>query len=175
MGTSWSRDPLGFWQINREGMLAKLMGYGLSHNSHLGDVLSPFIVNESSVNGKAGAICIMPNPATRFFTGNVQQWLYIFLGLAKRLGFDLDRDMKTPLYLVRRLERWMEFVLPHHGGNGKDRGCSARDLTKTSAPQAFRLSSIQESIQFLRLDLFGERHQATAEDQLIRSGLVSRL
>ncbi len=98
------------------------------------------------------------------------------------MGFDLERNMKTTLHMVRRLQCWMnkEFVLPH-GGNGSDGNIrrlivsSARDLAKTSAPQAFGVRSVQELKQFLRLDMFGKRHQATAKDRLRGSGLVSRL
>ena len=169
--------------INREGMLARLMSYGLSHNSRLGAVLSPCIIDESSVNSEDGTIRIRPNPATRFFTDDVQHGLCIYLGLAELLGFDLERDMKTTLHVVRRLQRWMkkEFVLPHGGndndGNNLRRSIvgSARDLAETSAPQAFGVHSVRELKQFLRLDVFGERHQATAEDRLRGSELVSRL
>jgi hypothetical protein len=136
--------------IDREGMLAKLMSYGLSHNLRLGAVHSPCIVDESSANGEDGPIRIRPNPATRFFTNDVQHELCIYLGLAELLGFDLECDMKTTLYVVRWLERWMkkEFVLPHHGGDDKDGNprrlivSSARDLAETSAPQAFRVPSV---------------------------------
>jgi len=163
-------------------MLARLMSYGLSHNSRLGAVLSPCIIDESSTNSEDGTIRIRPNTATRFFTDDVQHGLCIYLGLAELLGFDLERDMKTTLHVVRRLQRWMkkEFVLPH-GGNGSDGDIrrsivgSARDLAETSAPQAFGVRSVRELKQFLRLDVFGERHQATAEDRLRGSGLVSRL
>lgn len=170
--------------INREGLLAKLMSYGLSHNSRLGAVLSPCIIDESSKGSDDGTIRIRPNPATRFFTDDVQHGLCIYLGLAEILGFDLERDMRTTLYVVRRLQRWMkkEFVLPVEGGakdgNGK-RGRSivgsARDLAETSAPQAFGVNSIQELKHFLKLDIFGEKHQSTAEDRLMGSELVSRL
>jgi hypothetical protein len=88
-------------------MLAKLMSYGLSYNSRLGAVLSPCITDESSENGKDSMIRIRPNPATRFFTDNVQHRLCIYLGLAKLLGFDMECDMKTNLYVVRRLQCWM--------------------------------------------------------------------
>ncbi|KAL3806619.1 hypothetical protein ACHAXA_004423 [Cyclostephanos tholiformis] len=169
--------------INREKLLAKLMSYGLSHNSRLGAVLSPCLIDESYVNSEDGTIRIRPNPATRFFTDDVQHGLCIYLGLAELLGFDLERDMKTTLYVVRRLQRWMkkEFVLPRGGNeckNGNQRRLivgSARDLAETSAPQSFGVHSVQELKQFLRLDLFGERHQATAEDRLMGSELVSRL
>jgi len=166
--------------INREKMLAKLMSYGLSHNSRLGAVLSPCIIDESSINNEDG-IRIRPNPATRFFTDDVQHGLCIYLGLAELLGFDLERDMKTTLYVVRRLQHWMkkEFVLPRGGNdNGNHRRLivsSARDLAETSAPQAFGVRSVHELKQFLKLDVFGEKHQATAEDRLKKSGLVSRL
>jgi hypothetical protein len=76
-------------------MLAKLMSYGLSHISRLGAVLSPCIVDESSANGEDSVIHIRPNPATRFFTDNVQHELCMYLGLAEVLGFDLERDLKT--------------------------------------------------------------------------------
>ncbi len=159
-----------------------MMSYGLSHNSPLGAILSPCIANKLSTNSKDSMICIRPNPTTRFFTNNVQHGLCIYLGLAKLLGFDLGCNMKTTLYVVRWLQRWMkkEFVLSC-GGNDNDRnllrsivGC-ARDLAETSAPQAFRVRSVWELKQFLRLDVFGERHQATAEDWLRGGGLVSRL
>ena len=139
--------------------------------------------DESSVNSEDGTIRIRPNPATRFFTDDVQHGLCIYLGLAELLEFGLERDMKTTLHVVRRLQRWMkkEFVLPH-GGNDNDGNNllrsivgSARDLAETSAPQAFRVCSVRELKQFLRLDVFGERPQATAKDQLRGSELVSRL
>ncbi len=97
------------------------MSYGLSHNSRLGTILSPYIIDESSANGKDGAMRIRPNPATRFFTNNKHHGLCIYLGLAKRLGLDLEPSMKTTLYVVQWLQCWMkkEFVLPHHGGNNK--------------------------------------------------------
>jgi hypothetical protein len=169
--------------INREKLLAKLMSYGLSHNSRLGAVLSPCIIDESSKDSDDGTIRIRPNPATRFFTDDVQHGLCIYLGLAELLGFDLERDMKTTLYVVRRLQRWMkkEFVLPRgaaNDGNENRRQLivgSARDLAETSAPQAFGVHSVESLKQFLRLDVFGEKHQATAEDRLMRSELVSRL
>ena len=168
--------------INRERMLARLMSYGLSHNSRLGAVLSPCIIDKSSTNSEDGTIRIRPNTATRFFTDDVQHGLCIYLGLAELLGFDLERDMKTTLHVVQRLQRWMkkEFVLPH-GGNGSDGDIrrsivgSARNLAETSAPQAFGVRSVRELKQFLRLDVFSERHQATAEDRLRGSELVSRL
>lgn len=165
--------------IHREGTLAKLMGYGLTHNSRLGAVLSPCIIDEASKNNEDGIIRIKPNPTTRFFTDDVQHGLCIYLGLAELLGFDLERDMKTMLYVVRRLQHWMkkEFVLPEgtkmpHGGGIVS---SAKDMGETSAPQAFGVRSVQELRQFLRLDVFGEVLQARAEDRLRESGLVSRL
>ena len=169
--------------INRENLLSKLMCIGLSHNSRLNAVLSPCIIDESSKDSPDGTIRIKPNTKTRFFTDDTQHGLCIYLGLAELLGFDLERDMKTTLYVVRRLQHWMgkEFVLPENkanGGNGKEKKkivSSARDVAETSAPQAFGIHSIQELRQFLKLDVFGEMHQVRAEDQLLRSGLVSRL
>ena len=166
--------------IHREGTLAKLMGFGLTHNSRLGAVLSPCIIDESSKNNEDGIIRIKPNPTTRFFTDDVQHGLCIYLGLAELLGFDLERDMKTMLYVVRRLQHWMkkEFVLPEGTKvppNGGGIVCSAKDMGETSAPQAFGVRSIHELRQFLRLDVFGEVSQARAEDRLRESGLVSRL
>ena len=118
-GSSHGGNAAGL--INWEGMLAKLMSYGLLHNLHLGAVLSPCIVNKLSANGEDGVIRIRPNPTTRFFTDNVQYKLCIYLGLAELLGFDLERNMKTTFYVVRRLQHWMkEFVLPHHPGDNKD-------------------------------------------------------
>ncbi len=55
------------------------MSYGLLHNSRLGAVLSLCIVDKSSANGEDGATRIRPNPATRFFTDNVQHGLCIYL------------------------------------------------------------------------------------------------
>ncbi len=71
--------------------------------------------------------------------------------MAKLLGFDLDCNMKTTIYVVRQLECWMmkEFVLPHQGGddkNGNPRMVivgSARDLAKMSALQAFGVRSVR--------------------------------
>jgi hypothetical protein len=76
-GGSRSNNAEGL--INREGMLAKLMSFGLSHNSRLDTILSPCIIGESSAKGRDGAICIRPDPATRFFTDNVQHGLCIYL------------------------------------------------------------------------------------------------
>ena len=49
------------------------------------------------------------------------------LGLAELLGFELERDMKTTLYVVRRLQRWTkkEFVLleSSDGGTLEDEYC----------------------------------------------------
>lgn len=166
--------------IHREGTLAKLMGFGLTHNSRLGAVLSPCIIDESSKDNEDGIIRIKPNPTTRFFTDDVQHGLCIYLGLAELLGFDLEHDMKTMLYVVRRLQHWMkkEFVLPEGAKvppNGGGIVCSAKDVGETSAPQAFGVRSVQELRQFLRLDVFGEVLQTRAEDRLKESGLVSRL
>ncbi len=72
------------------------------------------------------------------------------------------------------------FVLPRGGGDDNDGNPrrsivgSARDLAESSAPQAFGVRSVRELKQFLRLNVFDERHQATAEDRLRGSGLVSR-
>ncbi|KAL7529601.1 hypothetical protein ACHAXR_003048 [Thalassiosira sp. AJA248-18] len=162
--------------INREAMLAKFMSYGLSHNSRLNAVLSPCIVDES-FKSKDGTIRIKPNTTTRFFTDDTQHGLCIMLGLTELLGFDLERDMKqTTLYVVRRLQTWMgkEFVLPKSDGNARIVS-SAKDVAETSAPQAFGIHSVQELKHFLRLDVFGEMHQARTEDRLRNSGLVSRL
>ncbi|KAL7530473.1 hypothetical protein ACHAWF_003390 [Thalassiosira exigua] len=165
--------------INREGMLAKFMSVGLSHNSRLNAVLSPCIVDESSKDGPDGSIRIRPNTKTRFFTDDTQHGLCIYLGLAELLGFDLERDMGKTLYVVRRLQRWMgkEFVLPE--GRGRGTGAKivgdARDVAETSAPQAFGIQSVQDLRNFLTLDVFGERHQVRVEDRLGRSRLVSRL
>ena len=161
--------------INRESILARAMSFGLSHNSRLNAVLSPCIVDESSKGSKDGTILLRPNVNTRFFTDDVQHGMCIYLGLAELLGFDLERDMKETLHVVRKLQRWMgkEFVLPE-GKTGKIVS-GAKDLAETSAPQAFGIRSLRELRQFLRLDVFGERHQARMEDSLSRSGLVSRL
>jgi hypothetical protein len=125
-----------------------------------GAVLSLYIVDKLSANGKDGAICIRPNPATRFFTDNVQHGLCIYLGLAELLRLDLERGMKTILYVVQWLQCWVkkEFVLPYHGGNNKDGNprrliiSFARDSAEMSTPQAFGVLSVWEFKQFLRLD-----------------------
>ena len=166
--------------INREGMLAKFMSMGLSHNSRLNAVLSPCIIDESSKDSPDGTIRIKPNTTTRFFTDDTQHGLCIILGLAELLGFDLERDMKQTLYVVRRLQTWMgkEFVLPAgntRNSNGKGIVASAKDVAETSAPQAFGVRTIQELKHFLRLDVFGELEQVRSEDRLRNSGLVSRL
>eukprot|EP00580_Thalassiosira_gravida_P015285 CAMPEP_0201663594 /NCGR_PEP_ID=MMETSP0494-20130426/5333_1 /ASSEMBLY_ACC=CAM_ASM_000839 /TAXON_ID=420259 /ORGANISM="Thalassiosira gravida, Strain GMp14c1" /LENGTH=717 /DNA_ID=CAMNT_0048142213 /DNA_START=151 /DNA_END=2304 /DNA_ORIENTATION=- len=164
--------------IHRESMVAKCMSYALSHNSRLNAVLSPCIVDESSKPNEDGTIRLRPNTTTRFFTDDTQHGLCIYLGLAELLGFDLERDMKDTLYVVRRLQHWMkkEFVLPAGKANGNRKiVSSAKDVAETSAPQAFGIHSIQELRQFFRLDVFGEVHQARAEELLGRSGLVSRL
>ncbi|KAL7463530.1 hypothetical protein ACHAXS_003889 [Conticribra weissflogii] len=207
--------------IRREALLSKLMSYGLSHNARLNAVLSPCIVVqpsnksesespsdtvspsnpiESNTNTNAnnaenleeGTILIKPDTSTRFFSDDVQHGLCIYLGLAELLGFDLERDMKVMLYVVRRLQRWMgkEFVLPEsynyrHGdgiGNGYKNGTGqvkivahAKDLAETSAPQAFGVETIGELKRFLELDVFGERRTDGAEGRLMRSGLISKL
>ena len=61
--------------------------------------------DESSVNSEDGTIRIRPNPATRFFTDDVQHGLRIYLGLAELLEFGLECDMKTTLHMVWRLQR----------------------------------------------------------------------
>ena len=86
--------------IRQEGMLAKFMSLGLSHNSRLNAVLSPCIVDESSKSNEDGTILIRPNTRTRFFTDNTQHGLCIYLGLVELLGFNLERDMKQTLYVV---------------------------------------------------------------------------
>lgn len=165
--------------IQRESMLAKFMSYGLSHNSRLNAVLSPCIIDESSKNSEDGTIRIKPNTTTRFFTDDTQHGLCICLGLGELLGFDLERDMRTTLYVVRRLQGWMgkEFVLPatESGTPRRNIVSSARDVAETSAPQAFGIQSIEELKQFMKLDVFGDLDQARSEDRLGRSGLVSRL
>ncbi|EJK61201.1 hypothetical protein THAOC_18353, partial [Thalassiosira oceanica] len=128
--------------INRESLLAWAMSYGLSHNSRLGAVLSPCIVDESSRTSD-GTVLIRPNPRTRFFTDDVQHGLCVYLGLAELLGFDLERDMPRTLYVVRRLQGWMgkEYVIPasKKGAVPTSRRpvSDARDVAETSAPQAF--------------------------------------
>ena len=165
--------------INREGMLAKFMSYGLAHNSRLNAVLAPCIVDEASKASPDGTLRLRPNTETRFFTDDTQHGLCIQLGLAELLGFDLERDMKRTLYVVRRLQRWMgkEFVLPARDGAGERRKIvgDARDVGETSAPQAFGIRSIQELRQFLSLDVFGEMPHKSAESRLRRSRLVSRM
>ncbi|KAL9184640.1 hypothetical protein ACHAXT_012610 [Thalassiosira profunda] len=164
--------------IHRESILAKFMSFGLSHNSRLNAVLSPCIVDESSKNSPDGTIRIRPNTTTRFFTDDTQHGLCIYLGLAELLGFDLERDMKQTLYVVRRLQKWMkkEFVLPAEQADGKRKIVgSARDLAETSAPQAFGIHTVRELRHFLGLDVFGEMQGVGAEGRLGKSGLVSRL
>ena len=166
--------------INREGILAKLMSYGLSHNGRLNAVLSPCIV-VSDQPAEDGTILIKPNPNTRFFTDDTQHGLCIYLGLAELLGFDLERDMKWTLYVVRRLQRWMgkEFVLPESSisNNNLNRKIvsDAKDMMETSAPQAFGVKSIGELRQFLKLDVFGDLKYERAKKRLLESGLVSKL
>jgi len=161
--------------INREGILAKFMSFSLSHSSQLNTVLSPCIIDEASKNSPDGTIRIKPNTKTRFFTDDTQHGLCIVLGLAEVLGFDLERDMKQTLYVVRRLQKWMnkEFVLP--AGKPGNIVSSAKDMCETSAPQAFGVHSVGQLKQFLQLDLFGEMHQMRSEDRLRDSRLVSRL
>lgn len=165
--------------INRENLLSKLMSIGLSHNSRLNAVLSPCIIDESSKNSPDGTIRIRPNTKTRFFTDDTQHGLCIYLGLAEILGFDLERDMKTTLYVVRRLQTWMgkEFVLPESKAKNNHGSIvsSAKDLAETSAPQAFGIHTVQQLRYFLKLDCFGEMQQVRAEGQLMNSGVVSRL
>mmetsp|Transcript_2874 Transcript_2874/g.6274 ORF Transcript_2874/g.6274 Transcript_2874/m.6274 type:complete len:449 (+) Transcript_2874:1-1347(+) len=202
--------------IRREGLLSKLMSYGLSHNARLNAVLSPCIVvqpsqqykfessfntasatnandndNNNNNNNKTleeGTILIKPDTSTRFFSDDLQHGLCIYLGLAELLGFDLERDMKVTLYVVRRLQRWMgkEFVLPdsrddhHANANGKGAGkvklvAHAKDVAETSAPQAFGVETIGDLKRFLELDVFGERRTERAEGCLMQSGLISKL
>ena len=165
--------------INRERILAKLMSYGLSHNGRLNAVLAPCIVVDDKPT-KDGTILIKPNPQTRFFTDDTQHGLCIYLGLAELLGFDLERDMKWTLYVVRRLQRWMdkEFVLPESpGDNNANRRIvsDAKHMMETSAPQAFGVKSVGELRQFLKLDVFGDLKYERAKDRLLQSGLVSKL
>lgn len=163
--------------INKEKILAKLMSYGLSHNGRLNAVLSPCIVVDDKPS-EDGTILIKPNPNTRFFTDDTQHGLCIYLGLAELLGFDLERDMKWTLYVVRRLQRWMgkEFVLPESSENSTKQIVSdAKDMMETSAPQAFGVRSIGELRQFLKLDMFGDLKYERAKDRLLQSGLVSKL
>jgi hypothetical protein len=95
------------------------------------------------------------------------------------LGFDLERDMKWTLYVVRRLQRWMgkEFVLPEsYDINANRRIVSdATDMMETSAPQAFGVRSIGELRQFLKLDMFSDLKYERAKDCLLQRGLVSKL
>eukprot|EP00985_Skeletonema_marinoi_P035111 scaffold45662_cov226-Skeletonema_marinoi.AAC.2 len=122
------------------------MSTGLSRNSRLNAVLSPCIVDESS-RQEDGTIQIKPNTQTRFFTDDTQHGLCIVLGLAELLGFDLERDMPQALYVVRRLQKWMkkEFVLPQEKVTAGSKIVSdAKDVSETSAPQAFGVKSVQE-------------------------------
>jgi hypothetical protein len=164
--------------IYRERLLSKLMSYGLSHNGRLNAVLSPCIVVDDKP-AEDGSILIRPNTSTRFFTDDTQHGLCIYLGLAELLGFDLERDMKWTLYVVRRLQRWMgkEFVLPESNNANADRRIvsDAKDMMETSAPQAFGVRSIGELRQFLKLDMFGDLKYERAKDRLLQSGLVSKL
>jgi hypothetical protein len=163
--------------INREKLLAWCMSTGLSRNSRLNAVLSPCIVDESS-RREDGTIQIKPNTETRFFTDDTQHGLCIYLGLAELLGFDLERDMPQTLYVVRRLQKWMkkEFVLPQEKVTAGSKIVSdAKDVSETSAPQAFGVKSVQELKRFLQLDVFSETHERNAEDVLRKSGLLSRL
>lgn len=163
--------------IYREKLLSKLMSYGLSHNGRLNAVLSPCIVVDDKP-AEDGTILIRPNTSTRFFTDDTQHGLCIYLGLAELLGFDLERDMKWTLYVVRRLQRWMgkEFVLPESSANSTRRIVSdAKDMHETSAPQAFGVKSIGELRQFLKLDTFGDLKYERAKDRLLQSNLVSKL
>ena len=163
--------------INREKLLAWCMSTGLSRNSRLNAVLSPCIVDESS-RREDGTIQMRPNTQTRFFTDDTQHGLCIVLGLAELLGFDLERDMPQTLYVVRRLQKWMkkEFVLPPEKVTA---GCKivsdAKDVSETSAPQAFGVKTVQELKRFLQLDMFSETHELNAEVVLKKSGLLSRL
>ena len=165
--------------IHRESLLAWAMSYGLSHNSRLGAVLSPCIVDESSKRPD-GSVLIRPNPRTRFFTDDVQHGMCVYLGLAELLGFDLERDMPKTLYVVRRLQGWMgkEYVVPANktGVVSTSRPVSdARDVAETSAPQAFGVRTVRDLRRFLDLDVFGERRARAAEGRLDGSGVVSRL
>ncbi|KAK1744265.1 hypothetical protein QTG54_004798 [Skeletonema marinoi] len=163
--------------INREKLLAWCMSTGLSRNSRLNAVLSPCIVDESS-RQEDGTIQIKPNTQTRFFTDDTQHGLCIVLGLAELLGFDLERDMPQALYVVRRLQKWMkkEFVLPQEKVTAGSKIVSdAKDVSETSAPQAFGVKSVQELKRFLQLDVFSETHELNAEGVLKNSGLMARL
>uniref|UniRef100_A0A7S2Q1P3 Uncharacterized protein n=1 Tax=Skeletonema marinoi TaxID=267567 RepID=A0A7S2Q1P3_9STRA len=163
--------------INREKLLAWCMSTGLRRNSRLNAVLSPCIVDESS-RQEDGTIQIKPNTQTRFFTDDTQHGLCIVLGLAELLGFDLERDMPQALYVVRRLQKWMkkEFVLPKEKVTAGSKIVSdAKDVSETSAPQAFGVKTVQELKRFLQLDVFSETHELNAEGVLKNSGLMARL
>ncbi len=163
--------------IKREELLAWCMSTGLSHNSRLNAVLSPCIIDESS-RQEDGTIQIKPNTQTRFFTDDTQHGLVIYLGLGELLGFDLERDMPQTLYVVRRLQKWMkkEFVLPQDKVTASSKIVSdAKDVSETSAPQAFGVKTVQELKRFLQLDVFSETHELNAEGVLRNSGLMARL
>lgn len=69
-----------------------------------------------------------------------------------------------------------EFVLP----KGKVTAGSkivgdAKDVSETSAPQAFGVTNVQGLKRFLQLDVFSETHELNAETVLRKSGLMSRL
>ncbi|KAL7500069.1 hypothetical protein ACHAWT_009940 [Skeletonema menzelii] len=163
--------------INREKLLAWCMSTGLSHNSRLNAVLSPCIIDESS-RQEDGTVQIKPNAQTRFFTDDTQHGLCICLGLGELLGFDLERDMPQTLYVVRRLQKWMkkEFVLPQEKVTaGSMIVGDAKDVSETSAPQAFGVKTVQELKRFLQLDVFSETHELNAEGVLRKSGLMARL
>lgn len=69
-----------------------------------------------------------------------------------------------------------EFVLPQDKVTAGSKIVSdAKDVSETSAPQAFGVKSVQELKRFLQLDVFSETHERNAEDVLRKSGLLSRL
>eukprot|EP00586_Coscinodiscus_wailesii_P019919 CAMPEP_0172516350 /NCGR_PEP_ID=MMETSP1066-20121228/275627_1 /TAXON_ID=671091 /ORGANISM="Coscinodiscus wailesii, Strain CCMP2513" /LENGTH=619 /DNA_ID=CAMNT_0013297791 /DNA_START=66 /DNA_END=1925 /DNA_ORIENTATION=+ len=159
--------PDRYGVIKYQFVLEKLMSYGLSHNSRLGAVLSP-AYRDKETN------LVKPKTNTRFFIDDIPHGLCLALGLGEMLGFDLERDMKETLFVVRRLQLWMgkEYVQPHGIKGGIVAG--ARDLGETSAPQAFGIKTIGELRDFLRMCPFADNVQQRMEQRVNRSILFEQ-
>lgn len=146
------------------------MGFGLSHSHRIGYVLSPAERIKDEHGNETDYI--RPIPTSRFFVDDLNHGLCFQLGLGEMFGFDLERDMPSTLYVVRRLQKWMgkEFVLPEKQP-GKRLVADARDLAETSTPQAFGVTNVQELRSFLQLSPTGEDTRILAEQKVLQSPL----
>ena len=158
-------------RVRQFGLSAWMMGFGLSHNYRIGQVLSP-AERILDVNGKPTDY-IRPIPTTRFFVDDVNHGLCICLGLGELFGFDLERDMPDTLATVRRLQHWMgkEFVLPKGKTSPLGLVGGARDLAETASPQAFGVTNVRQFKAFLALSPIGEDVRWMAEERAKNSPL----